>query len=56
MGEKIETIDEIIGKLNAITTDDINQMAKRIFRMDDASLSIIGRIDDDVNVKDLLQK
>jgi predicted Zn-dependent peptidase len=39
---EIEEIDEVVGKLQAITADDVQKLAKRLFHRDDVAMAIVG--------------
>ncbi len=39
---EIEPIDEVVAKLAAVTADDVQRVAKRIFRNDNLSMSLVG--------------
>ncbi len=42
---KFFTLDEIIAKIEAVTAEDLTQIAQRFFRTDDIALTMLGRLD-----------
>lgn len=42
---KFFTLDEIIAKIEAVTAEDLTQIARKFFRTDDIALTVLGRLD-----------
>jgi predicted Zn-dependent peptidase len=53
LGE-IETIETIVGRLQAVTADDVQQMAQRLFRLEHMSMSLVGPGANEGEMTDLL--
>ena len=53
MGE-IEPIEEVVAKLQAVSSDDVQRVAQRIFRSDNFSMSLVGPGADEKELAELL--
>jgi predicted Zn-dependent peptidase len=53
LGE-IEPIEAIVGRLQAVTADDVQQMAQRLFRTERMSMSLVGPGADEAEMTQLL--
>ena len=42
---KFFTLDEIIAKIEAVTAEDLMEIARKFFRTDDIALTVLGRLD-----------
>jgi len=51
---EIEPIDDVVAKLAAVTADDVQRVAKRIFRNDNMSMSLVGPGANEQELADLL--
>jgi predicted Zn-dependent peptidase len=52
---EIEGIDEMLAAMDAVTLDDIRDVAKRVIRSDKTALSLVGPFDDDAPFLEALQ-
>jgi predicted Zn-dependent peptidase len=39
---EIEEVDEVVARLQAITADDVQKLAQRLFRRDNIALALVG--------------
>jgi predicted Zn-dependent peptidase len=51
---EIETIDEVVSKFAAVTSDDVQRVAGDLFRSDNLSMAVVGPGADDTELQELL--
>jgi len=51
---QIEPIEVIVGRLQAVTADDVQRMAQRLFRPENMSMSLVGPGADEGEMTELL--
>ena len=54
--ERAPELDEVMAMYDAVTADDIAQLARRIFDFDQASICAVGQVGDEDYYKKLLGK
>ena len=52
---KVDTVDEIIAKISAVTREDIKRAANRVIKSENLVLSIVGPFDDASHFEDMLK-
>ncbi len=52
---EVETVDDIIAKIAAVTREDIHRVANRIIKSDNLVLSIVGPFDDTAHFEEMLK-
>ena len=52
---KIQTVDEVISTINAITTGDLGRVAQQLFRTERLNAAVVGPVDDEETLHRLLR-
>ena len=53
--DKVETVDEILAKISAVTMEDIKRAANRVIKSENLVLAIVGPFDDASHFKHMLK-
>ncbi len=53
--DKVESVDEVIARISAVTREDIKRVAKRVLKAENLVLSIVGPFDDASHFEDMLK-
>jgi predicted Zn-dependent peptidase len=56
LSNKIETLEEVIEKIQAVTEDDVHNVVKRLVKESEMRLALIGPYEDKKRFEDLIQK
>lgn len=54
LGEPIETPDQILAKIDAVTVQDVQKVAKKYLRTEKLNMAVIGNLENSQKLKDLL--